>query len=177
MVNEFTAKRDPRAEKVKDMIKSILPSTYSKQAFFAKRLERRRVRHLVNANLRTCDQEGYTDKNLQLKPYQRRNVVSRRNGDKLNPFLNWASRLTAGMDDRDALSYISKFLPPSVIGDHAYSHWESEVKYGGRHRKASFSKRRKNEVFLCLGYLLYFKNLVLFEFFVKPSLDAPAPLD
>jgi hypothetical protein len=130
MAGKVTRKRAVNPEKLKDMIESILPckARHRKTAYFFKRMERRRVRHLVNLNLRTCDGEGYTDKDLMLKPYQSENVWQRRSADKINHFMRWGDRLTEGMPEEEALAYIRKLLPRSVIGDHAYSHWEIQVK-------------------------------------------------
>ena len=142
-------RKGSRDEKIKDMMESILPckGRSRRVAFFFKRRERRRVRHLANGNLRSCDSEGYTDKNLKPKYYQTINVDMRRGADKVNPFLRWANHHTRHMKKKeDALGYVRRILPHNLIGDHAYSHWETEVKR--RFRKTSLQNR--NEVFLFL---------------------------
>lgn len=129
MAKRVAKKKPVSHEKLKDMVESILPckAHYRKTAYYFKRMERRRVRHIVSINLRTCDQEGYTDRNLGLKPYQTRNVSDRRVYDKVNHFMRWGERLTEGLPKQEALGYIRKLLPHNVIGDHAYSHWEIHV--------------------------------------------------
>ena len=77
---------------------------------------------------------------------QSENVMWRRGGDKLNHFMRWCEAITEGMTSAEALAHIRSILPSSLIGDHAYGHWESYRKYrrdrgryvysGWRERKA-----------------------------------------
>ncbi len=130
MATKTTTQKVISPEKLKDMIESILPSKRRgrQTAYYFKRMECRKVRRKVRQYIQTCDQEGYTNKNLKLKPYQTQNVWQRRYSDKINHFERWASRLTLGMEEEEALAYIRRLLPRNLIGDHAFSHWESYVR-------------------------------------------------
>jgi tRNA U38,U39,U40 pseudouridine synthase TruA len=128
--------RPPNPEKIKDIVESLLPAKrrYKRVAYLFKRWECRKVRRKVRSYLYSVDKEGFTDRNLLLKPYQTPNVEGRRYGDKLSSFYRWAYSHTKGMSQADALSYVRKHLPRNVIGDHAFSHWEIEVKWRWRNQ-------------------------------------------
>jgi hypothetical protein len=52
---------------------------------------------------------------------------------QLNHFIRWCEQITAGMTTDDALDYVRAILPRTLVGDHAYGHWES-------HRRPWFSR-------------------------------------
>src|SRR5262245_58895342 len=113
-----------KKDKIKDMIRSILPSKARRRARFTKamlnRTARRTVRHDLHAeNL---------DADLRRKPHFTWMVWERRGADKLNHFMRWCEAITAGMSDDDALGYVKSILPDSLIGRHAYGHWEAHRK-------------------------------------------------
>lgn len=112
------------------MIRSILPCKRRgiPVAYKFKRWERRNARHEARHNLLSCDYEGYTDKDLFVKPCQNQQVQDRRISDKVNPFIRWANRLTLKMNKEQSLDYVRALLPYGTIGDHAFSHWEGYVK-------------------------------------------------
>lgn len=113
-----------RSNKIKDMIRSVLPSTARKYARAAKAEEKRKVRRRVRKDLHS---EDFDESKVDFRRDARLSniVFGRRLGDKVNPLMRWCRAKTEGMDTDDALSYVRAILPASVIGDHAYSHWES----------------------------------------------------
>jgi hypothetical protein len=85
-------------------------------------------RRAVTIDLRHEDFEE-TARDLSRHAYQQENVWRRRGSDKLNHFMRWCEAITEGMTTVEALGYIRSILPSSLIGDHAYGHWESYRKY------------------------------------------------
>ena len=114
-------------DKVRDMIRAILPSTARRAARERKRMENRRVRRAVRAALRCGDLGADLHRGAQ----HGGTVQLRRAADKLGPFLRWCRSRTRGMNGRQSLEAVRVLLPRTTIGDHAYSHWELEVRYGG----------------------------------------------
>ncbi len=128
------------------MIRSILPCKNRETAREAKALTNREHRRKIREALRKEDPES-TNVDLQRAAYQLENVGWRRSGDKLNHFLRWCERITEGMTTREALGFVRSILPPSVIGDHAYGHWERHIqpiygRSGPYLRRAEEARRR-----------------------------------
>ena len=113
-----------KKDKIKDMIRSILPSKARRRARFEKAMLNREVRHSVRHDLRVEN----LDADLRRQPYLGWVVWERRGADKLNHFMRWCEAITEGMSTEDALSYVRSILPDSLIGDHAYGHWEAHRK-------------------------------------------------
>lgn len=118
-------RKDIDPEKLRTMIRSILPSVARRFARRAKARENRRVRRGVGAALRAGDASSGL---LRVADHSR-TVQSRRAADKLNHFMRWCEELTQGMTNQAALDYVRAILPRNVIGDHAYSHWEIHCRY------------------------------------------------
>lgn len=121
------SKKDIRPEKLRDMVRSILPSRYRHAARAAKAGENRRVRHAVRQDLHAEDLETTAAdllRDAHILPITR----WRRGGDKLNHFLRWCSAITRGMPAGRALAFVRQILPRNVIGDHAFFHWESHLR-------------------------------------------------
>lgn len=114
-----------RKDKLRDMVRSILPSKNREAARAAKALTNRAHRRGVHAHLRHDDGERV---DLTRPASQWENVWQRRGGDKLNHFMRWCERITAGMTAEEALDHVRALLPRTLVGDHAYGHWE-------RHRR------------------------------------------
>jgi|GEM_PF-2270417 len=116
-----------RSNKIKDMIRSVLPSTARAYARAAKSSRKRELRRTLRQDLH---HEDFDETKADFTRDARVSdiVWGRRGADKLNHFMRWCRAKTKGMDTEDALSYVRTILPPSLIGDHAYSHWESERK-------------------------------------------------
>lgn len=113
-------------EKLRDMMRSILPSRARKSAREWKAIENRKVRRGVRSDLRCRDAEA----DLERDADHRRTIDRRRGADKLNHFLRWCRALTYGMPTPRALNFVRALLPRTVIGDHAYGHWYWPRLYG-----------------------------------------------
>src|SRR5690242_6706855 len=99
-----------RSDKVKDMIRSVLPSTYRRYARAAKADRKRQLRRGVRGDLRNEDfNETKADFNRDARVSDV--VWHRRLGDKINHFMRWCHARTEGMDTDDALSYVRSILP------------------------------------------------------------------
>jgi hypothetical protein len=130
-----------RSNKIKDMIRSILPSKNREAARRAKKLTNRALRRGVRADVRTEDAEE-TSADLMRRAYHADNVLWRRGGDKLNHFMRWCKAITEGMDTQAALDHVREMLPDSLIGDHAYGHWEQDSRRYRYVRRAEALRRR-----------------------------------
>lgn len=108
--------------KVKDMIRSILPSTYG-GAVRDKALLKRTVRRSVRVDVRRDDLET-APIDLGREAYVQPVVWHRRAADKLNHFMRWCEAMTKGMTREEKLGAIKGLLPKSLIGQHAYGHWK-----------------------------------------------------
>ena len=109
-----------RSNKIKDMIRSILPSKARRSARIEKAMLNREVRRSVRQDLHVEN----LDVDLRREPHFQFMVWDRRGADKLNHFMRWCEAITKGMSTEDALSYVRAILPDSLIGDHAYGHWK-----------------------------------------------------
>lgn len=129
-------------EKLLDMIRSILPSTARVRARYAKTWNTRNVRRRVRMALHTEDAEE-TALDLREEADQMPAVRFRRGADKLNHFMRWCESWTRGMTERQALDAVRAVLPRNLIGDHAFGHWESHLKYRRRRRYSRDSGGRQ----------------------------------
>ncbi|HEY3052538.1 MAG TPA: hypothetical protein VGK04_04030 [Thermoanaerobaculia bacterium] len=118
------------------MIRSILPSKNREAARAAKALTNRGHRRSVRIDMHHEDSDE-TSRNLMRRASQSQNVMYRRWGDKLNHFMRWCEAITKGMTTEAALNYVCSILPSSLIGDHAYGHWETYR----RHRDIRYPRR------------------------------------
>lgn len=116
-----------KKDKIRDMIRSILPSKSRKYARWHKTLRKRNVRREVRLDVRVEVPEE-TAVDFGRDAYVRDIVRMRRGADKLRHFLRWCEAITKGMPDRDADARVRAILPRNVIGDHAWSHWEWQRK-------------------------------------------------
>ncbi|HEX7831030.1 MAG TPA: hypothetical protein VF787_15345 [Thermoanaerobaculia bacterium] len=110
-------------EKLRDMTRSILPSTERERARRNKAAVKRRTRRAVHQDIHRFDDDSPVD---LLRDARMRVVVNvRRSYDKVNHFMRWCETLTRGMTLQRKLDYVRALLPKSLIGDHAFSHWEA----------------------------------------------------
>lgn len=137
------SKKDIRPEKLRDMVRSILPSRYRRAAREAKAGENRRVRHAVRRDLHAEDLET-TAADLLRDTHMLPITRWRRYGDKLNHFIRWCSAITRGMPTDRALAFVRQILPRNVIGDHAFFHWESHL--APRFSAPAFYTQRKRDL-------------------------------
>lgn len=111
-------------EKPRDMVRSILPSTRRRNARYAKAFVKRRHRRQIHEDVHHDDPATTaSDLSRDVNADMGGIVRYRRSGDKLNHFLRWCEQITDGMGVDEALAYVRKLLPASVIGNHAYRHW------------------------------------------------------
>ena len=109
------------------MVRSILPSKYRTGPRAEKASRKRAHRHEVRVELRSEDPET-TAADL-LRDVRVIDIVrARRGGDKLNHFMRWCEALTKCMSTEEALGFVRAIVPRSVIGQHAYFHWESHIR-------------------------------------------------
>ena len=132
-----------KRDKIKTMVRSILPSTRRGVAR-DKALLKRELRRGVRLELRTEDFEE-SPADFQRDVSMSGLVWGRRGGDKLNHFIRWCEALTKGMSTEDALSFVKSILPDSVIGQHAYRHWEQHRKPKSHAVFESYRGRGKRE--------------------------------
>ena len=112
-----------RRDKIKDMVRSILPSKARRTARELKRLKSRQVRRTVRQELHADDPET-TSADWNREADQSAIVWRRRGADKLNHFMLWGDAITNGMPANEALSFVRALLPKNLIGRHAYGHWK-----------------------------------------------------
>ena len=133
-------KIDP--EKLRDMVRSILPSRHRKPARIEKAARKRAYRRTIREKVRVEDAEE-TSFDLTRDVYVR-DLVNARRSDKLNHFMRWCEAKTKHMTDREALQYVRALLPQDVIGNHAYFHWEIHVKYRRRPQRRRHRPRKSD---------------------------------
>jgi hypothetical protein len=156
---QVAKKRKISEKKLKDMVRSILPSTARAGARESLANERRRKRRKARRALGTVDDQGYTDCNLKIEPQQNYNVWDRRARDKLNHFMRWCDFHTRGLSAVDAIAKIRGLVPNNLIGEHALGHWEGYCRFsrGNKNRVSSKiqQKRREQSNYDKTGHLLY----------------------
>jgi hypothetical protein len=130
-------------DKLRDMVRSILPSRDRIGPPRAKAGRKRAHRRAIRAELRQAD----TAADLLRDVCVRDIVQLRRDGDKLNHFMRWCESITEGMSTEEALAHVRGILPHDIIGDHAYGHWYVHRKYPNRWPYVSRAEheRRKHQ--------------------------------
>lgn len=113
-------------EKLRDMLRSLLPSTARVMARKAKAMENRAARRTGRK----------ADHSLT--------VSDRRASDKVAPFLRWCERITSGMSVQEKREFVRALLPRTLIGNHAFAHWEMHLRYP-RVRTTYRERRRRRE--------------------------------
>jgi hypothetical protein len=137
-------RKEIRPEKLRDMVRSILPSRHRTGPRAEKAYRKRKHRRAIRAELRLEDAE-VTAVDF-LRDVKVTDIVNwRRGGDKLAHFMRWCEKITAGLSKEEALGFVRSILPKSLIGDHAYAHWRDHVKYRGRRyvRWTEIKRRRE----------------------------------
>lgn len=129
-----------RKDKLRDMVRSILPSRHRIGPRWAKAARKRAHRRSVRMDLHHEDFDE-TARDL-LRDVRVSDIVGwRRLGDKLSHFMRWCEALTEGMSDEEALGTVRGIVPASVIGDHAYAHWERHVQSRGGARRLPYREQ------------------------------------
>ncbi|HYC91205.1 MAG TPA: hypothetical protein VEO54_18440 [Thermoanaerobaculia bacterium] len=122
------------------MIRSILPSRHRQTARLLKAIRKRAHRRVIREAV-------HRDAELEelLRDVKVGDIVDqRRGGDKLNHFIRWCEKKTAGMARTEALAAVRALLPGTLIGDHAYFHWEIHLDYH-RREAVPFRERQRRE--------------------------------
>ena len=119
-----------------DMSRSILPSTSRKSA----RDNKRKLHHKNRSDVRSKlvkykgpasevieqEEQEQVDLSHHWTPKDRLGydsiVHDRREADKVNHFVRWATEITKDMEPEDAWSYLQSVVPPGLIGNHALTH-------------------------------------------------------
>ncbi|MBN8229442.1 hypothetical protein JYK02_18180 [Corallococcus macrosporus] len=116
-------------EKVRQMARSLLPSKNREASRAARahihRAARKEVRQELALWLRCND----LDEDVPpCAPWEdaaiRRQVNWRQSGDKVKPFIRWATARTRHLPREHRRSHVRGLLPKSVIGEHALGHLE-----------------------------------------------------
>ncbi|WP_147441916.1 hypothetical protein [Corallococcus exercitus] len=116
-------------EKVRQMARSLLPSKNREASREARAHIHRAARQEVRMELAMWLQSGDVEADVpSLAPWERveirKQVYWRRAGDKVNPFIRWATARTRHLPREDRRGHARGLLPQGVIGEHAMSHLE-----------------------------------------------------
>ncbi|WP_404365776.1 hypothetical protein ACIHQR_35500 [Corallococcus coralloides] len=114
-------------EKVRQMARSLLPSKHRKPSREAREHIHRAARQEVRLALARWSRFGDVELDVPpLAPWEgpriRQQVDWRRAGDKVMPFIRWATARTRHLPRESRLSHVRGLLPQGVIGEHALGH-------------------------------------------------------
>jgi hypothetical protein len=139
-------------EKVKDMSRSVLPSTGRKAARDRRRVIHKRQRSLERAGLteyrRIAEREDVTpDFRGRAGPQTRQMVLHRRARDKTGPLVRWAQATIAAdpvlrsAPRAEQARHFARLMPDTLIGEHAVRHIEWALEW--RDLRAGYSRRAR----------------------------------
>jgi hypothetical protein len=139
-------------EKIKNMSRSVLPSTGRKAARDNRRIihKRQRGRELaaVTAYRRDADPESVTpDVRGTHGPDITQMVWRRRAADKVGPLIRWAEATIAAdpvlrsASREDQVAYFARLMPDTTIGRHAVQHIEQALAWRARREQWNASRR------------------------------------
>ena len=115
-------------EKKRQMARSILPSKKGRSSKWRlteiRRNKRRAARQDLRAMLTEEDFGEFTERDLYRDDNTDiyRAVGDRRDADKLTHFVNWAIKITDGMEPDARMAHMKSVLPGNLIGWHARQH-------------------------------------------------------
>ncbi len=117
-------------EKRREMARSILPSTHRREARRERKATNRHARRAARSYLKRGDEDA--DARLADVDGRRRREIEygvawRRGGDKVAPFVRWATAVTRGMCSRSRAVWLRAVLPAGLVGAHAVSHLPDTV--------------------------------------------------
>jgi hypothetical protein len=138
-------------EKIKDMSRSVLPSTGRKSARDTRRLIHKRQRTLelavVTACRRDTDPGSLTpDVRGSYAPDIRQMVRQRRDGDKVGPLIRWAKATIAAdpvlrsATRAEQVVYFARLMPDTLMGRHAVQHIEWALEWDERRARYDASR-------------------------------------
>ncbi|RKH56876.1 hypothetical protein [Corallococcus aberystwythensis] len=116
-------------EKVRQMARSLLPSKNREPARKARARIHRAARHEVRQELAMWLRDGDVEADVPpCAPWEdtaiHQQVYWRQSGDKVNPFIRWATARTRHLPREARIGHVRGLLPRSVIGEHALGHLE-----------------------------------------------------
>lgn len=118
-------------KKVKDMVRSILPSKRAKGAKDDKDRIHREYRraakvdvHKMEVDPEEYDEYSYSDEKRSYRRDIKSVVNRRREADNIKPLMRWAPKVTKGKPDK-RVAQLRAMMPKNTIGEHAIGH----VKY------------------------------------------------
>lgn len=134
-------------EKIKDMSRSVLPSTGRKGARDDRRLihKRQRVRERVAITdyRRVADRESVTPDLRGTVAREITDMVWHRRGmDKVGPLVRWAQATVAAdpalrtASAQEQVAYFTRLMPATLIGRHAVSHIASTLEWRARYPRS-----------------------------------------
>lgn len=138
-------------QKIKDMSRSVLPSTRRKSARDDRRIIHRqqRARELaaVTAYRREANPEDVTpDIHGTYAPDITQMVWNRRARDKIGPLVRWARATIAGdpvlrsASRAKQVAYFARLMPDTTIGRHAVQHIEQDLEWHERRARYNASR-------------------------------------
>jgi hypothetical protein len=138
-------------QKIKDMSRSVLPSTGRKSARDNRKAihkhQRARERAAVTAYRRDADPESVTpDVRGRYGPDIMHMVRDRRAADKVGPLIRWAKATIAAdpvlrsAPRPEQVAYFARLMPDNTIGRHAVQHIEFALEW--QERRARFNAAR-----------------------------------
>ncbi|MFP2899199.1 hypothetical protein [Corallococcus sp. 4LFB] len=114
-------------EKVRQMARSLLPSKNREASRAARARIHRAARQEVRQELAQWLRSGDVEADVPpCAPWEdakiHQQVYWRQSGDKVNPFIRWATARTRHLPREDRRGHARGLLPRGVIGDHALGH-------------------------------------------------------
>lgn len=121
-------------EKVRQMARSLLPSKNREAARSARARLHRAARREIHQELAEWTKSGDLEADPPtFAPWEAREIRDavnwRRGGDKVNPFIRWATVRTRELRREDRLSHVRSLVSKGVIGEHALGHLEDTAAF------------------------------------------------
>lgn len=152
-------------QKLRDMARSVLPSTRRKNAKAEKQQVARKNRRQINRDCKaSISYEDYLDcpaENHKIDTRKKNDsytylLSNRRSADKVGPLIHWAQAKVhkENIDLNDAESFFKAILPKNLIGSHAWTHLEYYMRPKHDHyswyTERAFEERILNPTLECL---------------------------
>lgn len=113
-------------KKVKDMVRSVLPSTRGSATQVEKKIAKKAARSKDTQAMKKMVEhidayDDYVDEYKKMNIKVRGIVHDRRLYDKIAPLIRWAPKVTSGKHD-ERLAQLRSMMPDNTIGRHAITH-------------------------------------------------------
>ncbi|XXF78951.1 hypothetical protein P2318_04120 [Myxococcaceae bacterium GXIMD 01537] len=139
--------------KARDMARSLLPSTWRKGARRTRANIHRSARRIAREELSWLTDDPEAREVFHLTEVDKIEALEvsglvwvRRGGDKVNPFIRWATATTRHLPQESRLSHVRGVLPNGVIGEHAVDHLRRVPAFEDPHerqRRMAYRSSRK----------------------------------